>query len=227
LPYDALTGNISEKLIFLCHQSARLGKKNRKKFPWRVRPTPYKTFVAEFFLQRTGAIQVSNVFPLFIERYPNLEDALRGKPADIKVLIRPLGLNHRGDAFIRALGQIKTVYKGCLPKDEDSLLSIFGVGKYIARAVSCFGFGQRIGLIDPNITRVLTRFFHIQEIPSRPHTSKVFWDLVDKIINSCDSPPRLFNWGMLDIGREICLKRNPQSHICPLRAACCYIGEKT
>lgn len=223
---DILNKIDSESAKFLCEKSAILGRKNKKKFSWRIRPTPYKTFVAEFFLQRTGAVQVSNVFPSFIERFPRLKDALNAEPVEIKTLMKPLGLNHRGEAFVRALSEVKTLFKGHFPKNEAQLLKIFGVGKYIARAVLCFGFGKRVGLIDPNIVRVLTRYFGISEVPTRPHTSNAFWNLSDEIMKTCENSPKFFNWGMLDIGREICLPKRPKNSICPLQDNCRFNRER-
>lgn len=143
----------------------------------------------------------------------------------MKTLIRPLGLAHRAVALIKALSEIANHRNTLIPDQEDQLQKIFGIGKYIARAILTFGFGRRVGIVDPNIARVLIRYFHLEDIPRRVHTSVRLWALADIIVSSCSKAARLINWGLLDVGREICLPSNPKSTICPFNKFCRFHNE--
>ena len=149
--------------------AAAYGKKNRARFPWRLCPTPYRTFAAEFFLQRTGAEQAASVFKVFIKRFPSLKAATSAEPRRIKKLMKPLGLNHRADAFVIALSQLGRDQHGKMPNRADRFLTLHGVGKYIARATLSFGYGKRVGILDSNVARVLARYFRLTNHPPRPN----------------------------------------------------------
>jgi len=198
----------------------KTGRENSRLFPWRIHSDPYFVFVSEFFLQRTQASQVVRVFENFIEKFPNLPSATSATNGDLNSLLNPLGLYHRINAFKTALFQLKKNFNSKIPNSENELLSLFGVGKYLARTVLCFGFKKRVGVVDPNVARVIVRYFGLSEIPSRPHTSNKFWEISEKIVSHSKRDPRFLNWGLIDLGRELCKKNKPRCENCYLTKTC-------
>lgn len=209
------------KLARIAQHAARYAEAEHPKFPWRTRPTVYRTFLAEFFLQRTQAAQVANVYVVFTRRYPSLQRLLKAEREDVLDVLRPLGLCHRTEAFLEARAELETRYRGRLPRTEAGLLSLPGVGRYMARAVCCFALGDRCGILDVNVARVLLRALLGEEAPpKRPGTVRELWDLADAVAAASDDP-KMSQWGLLDLGREVC-RRKPDCSRCPLRRLCVY-----
>src|SRR5207249_2645731 len=121
-------------------------KKHRRAYPWRETSDPYRVFVAEVMLQRTGAQQVLPVYREFIEQFPDLEGASAADEEAIRRTLRPLGRVERYKVFQKALTHLATAFQGRVPRSLDRLLEIPGVGPYTARAVLVFAYGRRLGL---------------------------------------------------------------------------------
>jgi len=51
---------------------------------------------------------------------------------------------------------------GHVPDEMEELLELPGVGRYIASAVLCFGFGRDVPIVDVNVARVLGRVFGLK-----------------------------------------------------------------
>lgn len=191
------------------------------KFPWRSRCTAYRVFVAEFFLQRTGAVQVANVYPAFMREYPSLKRLICAEREKVLRSLIPLGLTHRSHTFLDAVGVIGAKHRGRVPRSEEQLLALPGVGRYIARAIRCFALDEPVGVLDVNVARVLVRAFQgCPDPPQRPGTVAYLWNLSDSIAEVSDAP-KVTEWGLLDLGREIC-RRNPDCSSCPIATRCLY-----
>lgn len=209
-----------DRLAGVTRAAARYGRKHKNRFPWRRTRVPYRVFAAEFFLQRTGATQATSVYRNFIKRFPSLRTLLHATRPEVLTLLKPLGLNHRAVAFSKALEEIRQKHRGAMPSSLDALQGIFGVGAYTARATLCFSRGKRVGIIDPNVVRVVSRVFGIRELPSRPRSWRYLWEFADALIGSTRCDPRFVNWGLLDIGRDLCRPKNPRCSLCFLRMQC-------
>lgn len=197
----------------------------RRRYPWRATRNPYRIFVAEFMLQRTGGQQVLPVYRRFVGRFPTLGSAVRAKPGELADILRPLGRTDRYRILARSLAFIASEFGGRFPRAVERLQRVPGVGPYTARAVACFGFGRRVGLFDPTIGRVLSRVFGISSDRSRPHTDRAMWQAVDGL--SPTRGVREFNLALLDFGALVCRKRNPRCSVCSMREFCLYWQRQT
>ena len=193
---------------------------NLRNFPWRRRTTPYRVLVAELMLQRTGAVQVTPVFKRFLERFPGLRAAAQAKTTVLAKILFPLGRTDRHRVFQRAFEYLVDQHRGRVPNRLDQLLKVPAVGPYTARAVLCFAYRENLGLLDPNVYRLLQRVFGIISAKKRFHTDPELWHLVDTLVPSSDV--RSFNWALLDIAATFCLSRDPRCRRCPLIPVCRY-----
>lgn len=194
-------------------------RKYRRHYPWRETRDPYRIFVAEFMLQRTGAQQVLPVYRKFIGRFPNLERAMEAKGAVLRETLRPLGRIQRYKIFQRALQHQAGKLGGKPPKTLGALIKVPGVGPYTARAILVFAHGRRLGLFDPNIYRVISRVFGVRTVKQRPHTDPGMWVTMDGLISQSRS--REMNLALLDFAAAIC-RPKPRCPICPMHDFCDY-----
>ncbi len=71
-------------------------------------------------------------------------------------------------------------YKGKVPEKEQELLKLPGIGKYTARAILSQAFDKPAAVLDPNVARILERFFGIEggRVKSR---CKILWSAAETI----------------------------------------------
>lgn len=194
-------------------------KNNKREFSWRtLNLTPFQVLVAEIMLQKTNASQVENIFPRFIEIYPNPENIANISEDDLANLLQPLGLFNRRARDIKKTAEI-ILDLGNVPSEKNDLLNLPGVGDYIANAVLCFAFNKKMPIIDTNVGRVMKRVFSFP-VKSAPSRDKKLAERMEGLIP--DRYFKEFNYAILDMAALICIPRKPRCEECLLTAICEY-----
>ncbi len=216
--------NYPEKLVEFDIENFRKkliiwGQHNFRKFPWRETHNPYELLVAETLLHRTQAKQVIEVYLNFIKCYPNILSIYKASESEIKELLKSLGLFWRIRLLKAMATELVKRFDRKVPEERESLLSLPGVGDYIASSVRCFGFNQPDAIIDTNVMRVITRIFDIQFKDSLRRNKK-FMILAQRLLDPIN--PREYNFAMLDLANQVCRPKAPECHICPVKEFCHY-----
>jgi A/G-specific adenine glycosylase len=186
------------------------GRANTFSYPWRETKNPWHALTAEVMLQRTRAAQVLPIYLDLTTRYGNPEGWL----ADPHPLaFTGLGLPIRHEQY-RALNQKLAGQR--FPVTRDALLSLPGVGDYIASAMLSFHLGQRAPIVDANTVRLYGRLFGFQ---THAETRRKTWfrRLAEQLTPI--TAHRAYNYALLDLSRTICT-RHPLCARCPLRSRC-------
>jgi A/G-specific adenine glycosylase len=186
-------------------------------YPWRLERDPYHIFIAELLLQRTKARQVVPIYENFIRKFPTIHSLANATDDEIKRIIKPLGLAYRTSRIKKVARIIVDKHDGRFPEQLQELLKLPGVGSYIAGVLLCFAFGKRFPVLDSNIKRVLSRVFGIT-FPADAHKSPDILRTLEKFFP--EHGFREFVIGLLDLGITICLPKNPQCVLCPLKYIC-------
>ncbi len=195
-------------------------KNNKREFSWRtLKLTPFQVLIAELMLQKTNASQVENIFPRFIEIYPNPESIVNLKEDDLAKLLQPLGLFNRRARDLKKTAEIILDLGNVIPSEKKDLMSLPGVGEYIANAVLCFAFSKKMPIIDANVGRVMKRIFSFP-VKSAPSRDKKLAERMEELIP--DRYFKEFNYGILDMAALICIPRKPRCEECPLTDICDY-----
>jgi A/G-specific adenine glycosylase len=199
-------------------------KQNTRKFPWRVRRSPYRVLLAEKLLQQTAARDaVAYAYRELIAYCPTPAKLASAHVGRLKKIIRPLGFLYRARE-LKALGKIlSTRFSGSVPADLRSLLQLPGVGDYAARAVLSFAYKENTPVVDTNVARFLHRFFGLNSpIPSNPARSKALLNLAANLLPPGESIA--FNFAILDLCAAVCVPNKPKCDVCPMRSGC-YTGQ--
>jgi len=109
-------------------------------------------------------------------------------------------------------------YGGKIPIDLSKIASIPHVGLYISSATACFGFNQRVPILDVNISRIISRVFSIngkRDLRDNKALQAKAQELVPR------QGFKEYNWGLLDLGALVC-KPRPLCKRCPLKSKCDY-----
>lgn len=194
-------------------------EKNKREFSWRRTDDPYKILVAEMMLQKTTSKQVAGLFDKFIEKYPSPASLTNASLAEIEELITPLGMEHeKAKRFKEWAQELVTKFDGRIPRNRKNLISLSGVGDYIANAVLCLAYNENVPLLDTNVVRVLQRVFGMKSMKARVRRDKSLWKVYEGMIPK--GRAKNFNLAVIDFAALVCKARNPKHDVCPIKDIC-------
>ena len=191
---------------------------HKRDLPWRNTRDPYLIWLSEIILQQTRVDQGLPYYLAFSSSYPDV-NKLAGAPEDeVLRLWQGLGYYSRARNLHKCAKIVASEYKGEFPKDYKTLLSLPGIGKYTASAVSSIAGGEKAPVIDGNVYRVTTRYFNISDDISTPATYNKIHDILIDIIP--DKNPGEFNQSVMELGATVCKPQNPRCSGCPVKMGC-------
>lgn len=193
-------------------------QQNRADLPWRREPTPYKVWLSEIMLQQTQVETVIPYFQRFITAFPTVEALAAARLDEVLKLWEGLGYYSRARNLHRAAGIIVGRYDGQLPCDVDELLSLPGVGKYTAGAISSIACNRAAPALDGNVMRVFARLLDMDSDISLHATREDLWSLAAAWVPEND--PGEYNQALMELGQKVCRPHKPDCDACPLRANC-------
>lgn len=195
-------------------------QEHQRAFPWRETTDPYAILVAEKLLQQTSVNdRVVSAYRSILLEYPAVDALAQTKPEDLEPLIGPLGFRYRARELPRLAQTIVSQHAGRVPDNLSQLLSLHGIGDYIARAVLCFAYGQDVPIVDTNVARFLYRVFGLPgNLPSNPARNRKLIHLAANLVPAGNAKD--FNLAILDLCAEICTRSNPSCTICPVQELC-------
>lgn len=173
-------------------------------------------------LQQTQVSRVLVKYPLFLKRFPTLRALARARRADVVRAWQGMGYNNRAVRLHALAQQVVSGHRGRIPRTEEELLALPGIGTYTARAVLCSAFGEPVAFVDVNIRRLYSRLFG-----NMPDTAAMLPDRTAAAIADDMLPRRrAYDWNqaLMDIGATICTARAPRCTACPLAALCTSAG---
>ena len=179
--------------------------------------------VTELLLQRTRASSVACFYPTILSRYADPVSITSLSHESIERDLQPLGFHARRAASLHAIAAaLASIPGGDVPRSENEVLSLPGIGRYMARAVLCFAFGHPVSIVDANVTRVFSRFFDLESTGDNrrnPH----LWEKGDEILSTNPARAKDINWAILDLAALACLPRKPACDQCPLLERCARV----
>ena len=169
-------------------------------------------------LQQT---QVSTVIPYylkFIKKYPNLKSLASAHLDDLMLIWSGLGYYRRIKNIHLSSQIIAREHNYNFPHKYGDILSLPGIGRTTASAISTFSGFSNKAILDGNVKRILIRFYEIEE-ENKTMLEKKLWDKSVSI-----TPLKYtsdFIQGMMDIGSVICKRTSPECSRCPLKSMGC------
>ncbi|QQP41941.1 hypothetical protein FKW44_016457, partial [Caligus rogercresseyi] len=198
---------------------------NKRTLPWRslaaskdVSPEAkgYAVWISEVMLQQTQVTTVIDYYKRWMVSWSSVDELAAGSLTEVHSLWSGLGYYSRATRLLQ--GAQKIVELKEFPSSREKLLQIPGVGKYTASAVASIAFGEPVGVVDGNVTRVLCRLRAIGKDSSSKEVIDLLWRLVDDMVDKDRSGD--FNQAIMELGATICTPKNPSCKTCPLRETC-------
>ena len=181
-------------------------------------------------LQQTQVTAVIGYYAKFMRCFPNIH-ALAGATQD-EVLQHWSGLGYysRARNLHTAAQKIMDDFAGVFPTDFDDILSLPGVGRSTAAAISTFALNQPQPILDGNVKRVFARYFNISGWPSQPKVEAAMWQIAAREnpngLNSTASAIA-YTQGLMDLGATLCTRTKPNCPACPVNTGCAALANNT
>lgn len=195
----------------------------KRDFPWRRSPTPYRVWISEVMLQQTQASRVVHFFERWMERFPSISALANASEQEVLKMWEGLGYYSRARLLHQAAKFLESDCGGQIPNDVALLKQIKGLGPYTIGAIRAFAFHERAAAVDANVIRVLARLFEIEEDISLPKTKEKIWALATELL------PEKEAWviaeALIELGASICRPKNPDCERCPLKMQCRSFAE--
>lgn len=190
---------------------------NRREFPWRVDPTPYKVWISEVMLQQTRASVVIPYFEKWMRLFPDVASLAEAPLEKVIKTWEGLGYYSRARNLHQGAKEILERFGGEIPSRKEELETIRGLGPYTVGAILSFGFKKRAAAVDGNVTRVLARFFSIEENVCKQAVKRKIFEGAESVLDQ--EAPWVTAEALIELGATICTPK-PRCEICPLEKRC-------
>lgn len=193
---------------------------HKRSLPWRKeKPIPYEVWLSEIIMQQTRVAQGTPYFLKILDAFPTVEALAEAPEDELLALWTGLGYYNRARNLQKGARQIVADFNGELPTSYEELLGVSGIGPYTAAAIASICFGEKKGVVDGNVYRVLSRFFGISTPTNSSAGIKEFQELADQCIaQTADAGS--YNQGIMEFGALHCTPKNPNCMMCPLIDLC-------
>jgi A/G-specific adenine glycosylase len=184
-------------------------------FPWRKKLTPYRVLVSEIMLQQTQVERVVVKFQEFLAAFPDFNALAHAPLSTLLRIWSGMGYNRRVLALKALAQKVVTEHEGKLPREQEKLNSLPGIGPYTAGAVAAFAFNLPVVFMDTNIRRVyIHEFFQDRENIHDDELTPVVGQTLDM-----ENPRKWYN-ALMDYGAML-----KQKHGNPNRKSAHYIRQ--
>ncbi|MFN3342533.1 MAG: A/G-specific adenine glycosylase [Flavobacteriales bacterium] len=191
---------------------------NARKLPWRETREPYLIWISEVILQQTRVDQGMAYYYHFAKNYPTVEKLASATEEQILKSWQGLGYYSRARNLHATAQNIVKEYKGKFPATYSGLLQLKGIGPYTAAAISSFAYREKKAVVDGNVSRVISRYFGIEEPIDSTTGKKLIQAIADDHIP--EKRPDLYNQSIMEFGALQCTPKNPNCRFCPLQSGC-------
>jgi A/G-specific adenine glycosylase len=170
----------------------------RSGLPWRRTRDPYRILVSELMLQQTQVPRVIDKYEAFLKRFPDAASLARAPLREVLKAWSGLGYNRRAVHLREAARIIVSRFGGEVPRDEDGLRALPGVGPATAAAVMSYAFNEPRAFIETNVRAVYIHHF----FPGRRGVSDAeILPLVERTLD--ERNPRRWFWALMDYGTAL------------------------
>lgn len=190
-------------------------RRNARPLPWRENQDPYRIWLSEVMLQQTTVTAVIPYFERFIQKFPSVAALAHAPENEVLEAWAGLGYYSRARNLHKAA---KALHAEGFPKTAAGLLELPGFGPYTSRAVASIAFGEKVGVLDGNVIRVLSRRFGLKIPWWNQKERALLQDLSDQL--AAFGEPDDVNQGLMELGATVCTPQKPACLLCPWVKTC-------
>lgn len=190
----------------------------RKSLPWQTDKTPYRVWVSEIMLQQTQVATVIPYFKKFLDRFPSVDELAVATEDEVLHLWTGLGYYARARNLHSSAKKIMAAHNGEFPASVDELMTLPGIGRSTAGAITAICHDTHAAILDGNVKRVLARHFTIDGWPGKAETQNLLW----KKAEALTPHDRIADYtqAIMDLGATVCTRSAPDCPACPYFKSC-------
>ncbi|KAH6900898.1 A/G-specific adenine DNA glycosylase [Coprinopsis sp. MPI-PUGE-AT-0042] len=184
----------------------------------------YEVWISEIMLQQT---QVATSLTTSA-RFPTIKDLAAADIDDVNALWKGLGYYSRASRLLAGAQKVVEELDGLLPNNaKDMEAKIPGIGRYSAGAICSIAYGEKVPVLDGNVTRLLSRFLALYANPKAKGAQDILWAGAEAMVRVKGKPKDLdyenpgdINQALIELGSTVCKPRDPDCGSCPLSPWC-------
>ncbi len=201
-------------------------KHGRHDLPWQNIQDPYAIWVSEIMLQQTQVTAVIGYYALFMQRFPSIADLAEATQEQVLQHWSGLGYYSRARNLHHAAQIIVDDFNGIFPQQFEDILSLPGIGRSTAAAISTFALNNPQPILDGNVKRVFARYFELDGWTGSPSIQNKLWSIAERENPTEDAIA--YTQGLMDLGSLVCSRTKPKCNQCPLNVGClAFAHDKT
>ncbi len=216
--------NNAQQIDYIRENASKIAEKlldwygeNKRDLPWRRNHDPYSIWISEVMLQQTQVGTVIDYFIDFMKKFPTVKDLAEASEDEVLKAWTGLGYYSRAKRLKQTAVILQEKYDGLFPKDFDKVIKLPGIGPYTAGAILSIAYNLRFPAVDGNVLRVFSRLFNDHRDIGDTKTQQSFEEVALKLL---PADCRHFNQGLMELGSQVCLPKNPRCEICPVHSLC-------
>ncbi|MBC7757025.1 MAG: A/G-specific adenine glycosylase [Bdellovibrio sp.] len=190
----------------------------RHDLPWQNMVDPYAIWVSEIMLQQTQVAAVIGYYANFMQRFPTIAALANASQEDVLQSWSGLGYYSRARNLHNAAQKIVDDFGGAFPTQFVDILSLPGIGRSTAAAISTFALNAPQPILDGNVKRVFARHFNIAGYTGAPKIAQKLWQIAERENPKADAIA--YTQGLMDLGATLCARTKPKCAACPVNAGC-------
>ena len=212
-----------ESLASRAARAKEVVRRLKREYPdarcWLNFRTPFELFVATVLSAQCTDERVNAVTVDLFRKYRNPGDYAHAPPGELERDIRPTGFfNNKAKSLRRAGAMLQKEFGGVLPKEEEDLLKLPGVGRKTANVIRGNAFGAIAGMVvDTHVGRLARRLGFTRETDP----VKVETDL-NALVPGRERAALAHR--LIQHGRQVCTARRAFCERCALADLCPKIG---
>ncbi len=180
--------------IFLTHYSEAVTELEYKNL--------YELLVAVMLSAQCTDKRVNIITPALFEKYPNPAHLALADIDDVKKLINSCSFfNNKAKNLIKMATTVMKEYKGEIPLNEKSLITLAGVGQKTANVVMIEYTGANLMAVDTHVFRVSHRL-GLSDAKTATKTE-------EQLVKKFKTDLHILHQAMVLFGRYICKSKNP------------------
>jgi A/G-specific adenine glycosylase len=169
-------------------------------------------------LQQTQVARVLIKYPEFLRKFPTLRLLAQAKQRDVVIAWQGMGYNNRAVRLHQFAETVVRFHGGRLPRTEEALLALPGIGRYTANALLSAAFAVDTPVVDVNVRRFLSRLLWKMRSVLETKGESEIWSAAEDLLPK----GRAYDWNqaLMDMGATICTARAPGCEVCPVAVFC-------
>ena len=195
-------------------------EENKRELPWRKNKDPYQIWISEVMLQQTTVVAVIPYYEKFMKRFPTLAALAKAKENEVLEYWAGLGYYSRARNLHKAALQLATA---AFPNTAAQLITYPGFGPYTSRAVASLAFSEKVGVLDGNVIRVLSRRFGLKLNWWNSKEKNILQEISDQLAQTEKNSE--INQGLMELGATVCTPKKPLCLLCPWKKRCVALKE--